>query len=384
MKGTYETMIQLQTYKNEGLSNIAIAKRLGLHRETVAKYLRILEEARETGVKLESLFVKKTTRSRMIDPHMDYIRDRLLEFPELTAKRIYKEIRGMGYTGSMRTVRRYVAPLKSERPSRVYKLYETHMGEQAQVDWGHETLEVDGQKLKVYSFMFILSHARMRYVEYVTSLDSIVFLNCLHRAFEYIEGVPKSILFDNAKVVVSERVGRVIRFQSDFLQYATTMQFQPKACWVEDPESKGKVESTVGYVSRDFFYARKFSSLDDLNQKARKWCDEVNREVHETTKRIPAEVWEEERTHLIPLPEKKPLLFKVQTAKVNKACLLSFEGNRYSVPKEYARKTVRLEIYEQEFRMMVGNEELGEVEPDNREGETFSYRGTLQRQIYWT
>jgi transposase len=155
---------------------------------------------------------------------------------------------------------------------------------------------------------------RIRYVEYVASLDGIVFLNSLHRAFQYIGGVPKNILFDNAKTVVSERVGSAIGFQVDLLQYAATVGFEPKACWVEDPETKGKVESTVGYVRRDFFYGQTFSSMDDLNRKAREWCDEVNRDVHSTTQQIPYEVWLNEKEVLRPLPTQEPTIFRIVKA----------------------------------------------------------------------
>lgn len=351
-------MIQVEKLKNEGLSNVSIARNLGIHRETVASYLSRVEKARVEGRPIEDLVVTRA-RGSIVEPFLDYMRQRLNDYPALTAKRLYKEIRKQDYKGSYRTVRRYVARLKAQIPQRVYMPYETDPGEQAQVDWGHEEWVRNGVKVKVYSFVYVLSHSRMRYVEYVTSLDSVVFLNCLYRAFEYMGGVPKKILFDNAKVVVSERVGSVIRFQTDLLQFAALMRFQPDACWVEDPESKGKVESTVGYVHRDFFYGREFTDLGSMNQQSREWCDEVNREVHSTTQEIPVERWVAERVHLTPLPQKKPDLFRVQKVKVNKACLFSFGSNKYSVPKEYARQYVRLEIYEHEFRVLANEMEIG-------------------------
>ena len=358
MRETLKTMIQVQTLKNEGLTNKAIGERLGIHRQTVGKYLGQMQQVRLQGREMDYT-ASHRVRPRLIDPYLEYIRRRLEAYPELTAKRLFREIRDMGFTGSKRTVRRYVAPLKARIPARVYKPYETEPGEQAQVDWGHETWEYNGQKTKIYCFVFVLSHSRMRYVEYVTSLDSVVFLNCLYRAFEYIGGVPKKILFDNAKVVVSERVGRVIRFQPDLLQFAALMQFQPEACWVEDPETKGKVESTVGYVHRDFYYGREFSDLDSVNQQVRQWCNEVNREVHTTTQAIPVERWALEKSKLTPVPRKRPVLFRVQRVKVDKASQFTFHQNKYSVPKEYARRYVRLEIYEQEFRVMADETEIG-------------------------
>ncbi|KRW92829.1 hypothetical protein SD51_00570 [Alicyclobacillus tengchongensis] len=352
MRETLKTMIHVQTLKDEGLTNVAIAEKLGIHRETVATYLTKMQQARDEGRPLDDIVITRSRRN-VIEPFLYHIRERLSDYPRLTAKRLFREIRDQGYPGSYRTVRRYVARLRRQLPARVYMPYETAAGEQAQVDWGHEEWICDGAKHKVYSFVYVLSHSRMRYVEYVTSLDSVVFLNCLYRGFEYMGGVPKKILFDNAKVVVSERGGSVVRFQADLLQFAALMRFRPDACWVEDPETKGKVESTVGYVHRDFYYGRTFTDLDTMNRQARAWCDEVNREIHTTTQEVPVERWAAERACLTPLPQKKPILFRVQRAKVNKACLFSFARNQYSVPKEYARQYVRLEIYEHEFRVAV-------------------------------
>lgn len=60
------------------------------------------------------------------------------------------------------------------------------------------------------------------------------------------------------------------------------------ACWINDPESKGKVESSIGYVKQDFHYACSYTGLEDLNVQARQWCDEVaNRKIHSTTGEVP-------------------------------------------------------------------------------------------------
>jgi transposase len=383
MQKTYTTMIQVQTLKSQGLSNTSIAARLGIHRQTVATYLKLLEQVRENGTPLASIIPQKGGhRRRKIEPYQDYILERLANYPELSAKRLYKEIVKQGFNGSYRTVRRYVSSVRPCLPQRVYKPYETPPGQQAQVDWGEEWVEWDGQKTKVYVFTFVLSYSRMRYVEYVTSLDVVTFLSSLHRAFQYIQGVPQTVLFDNAKTVVSERVGSTIRFQADLLQFAATMGFQPIACWVEDPESKGKVESTVKYVRRDFFYGSTFANLEELNRRAREWCEEVNREVHSVTKRPPYEMWQEEHESLRSLPQQEPTIFRAVTARVNKACLFSFEGNQYSVPKEHARKTIRLEIYEREFRAFSGQEEIARWPRTQERGKRFleedHYSGRLR------
>lgn len=373
LRETLIMMIQARTLKDEGLPTTAIARRLGLHRQTVAKYLAQREAGHDAGL-------ASTPRTHVIDPFLPYLTGRLTAFPDLTAKRLYREIRDQGYPGSWRTVRRYVAILKAQRPQRVYQPYETGPGEQAQVDWGHEVWAPDGTK--IYCFAFILAHSRVRYVEYPTALDTVTFLHSLTRAFEYIGGVPQTILFDNAKVVVSERVGRVVRFHPDLLAFALAYGFRPQACWVEDPETKGKVESTVGYVHRDFYYGSAFADHAALHQQARAWCDRVNGEVHTTTQAIPWDRWEAERPQLHPLPAERPALFQVQAVRVTKASTFTFRQNQYSVPKDYARRSLRLEIFEHAFRALAGDQEVGRWPRTTQKGQRFldpaHYAGRFQ------
>lgn len=370
MRETLRLMIQVDGLKREGLTAQAIAERTGLHRQTVAKYLAQLEQARDQGTPLETIATRGRRRCP-IDPYVPYLHERLTTYPELTAERLYQEVRAQGFPGARRTVRRYVAQWKTQRPQRVYRPYETGPGEQAQVDWGHEWGEHGGQKTKIYSFVFVLAYSRLRYVEYVPSLDSVRFLNCLWRAFDYCGGVPQTVLFDNAKVIVSERVGHVIRFQADLLALAARLRFRPAACWVEDPETKGKVESTVGYVHRDFFYGATFPDLATLNQQARQWCDRVNRQVHATTQVLPVDRLRDEQPRLTPLPAQHPPLFRVQPVRVTKTSCFTFQQNQYSVPQEYARRTLRLEIYEHEFRALAGEQEVGRWPRTTARGQHF-------------
>lgn len=371
LRETLLMMRQARTLKNEGLPTTAIARRLGLHRHTVAKYLAQGDTAAGQG---------PAPRAHLIDPYRAYLETRLTPYPDLTAKRLDRELRDQGDPGSWRTVRRHVATLKAQRPQRVYQPYETGPGAQAQVDGGHDVWAPDGTK--IYCFAFILSHSRVRYVEYPTSLDTVTFLNSLTRAFDYIGGVPQTILFDNAQGVVSERVGRVVRFHPDLLVFALAYGFRPPACWVEDPETKGKVESTVGYVHRDFYYGTAFSDQAALQQQARAWCDRVNGEIHATTQAIPWDRWAAERPPLRPVPAEPPALFQVQAVRITKASTFTFRQNQYSVPKDDARRTLRLEIFEHAFRALAGDQEVGRWPRTTQKGQRFldprHYAGRFQ------
>ncbi|MBE0466051.1 MAG: IS21 family transposase, partial [Candidatus Desulforudis sp.] len=231
-------------------------------------------------------------------------------------------------------------------------------GEQAQVDWGHfGNIVVEGTTYKLYAFVFTLCWSRVSYVEFVVRTDSATFLACLQRALAYIGGVPREIVFDNAKVVVSERVGKIVRFNGNLLHFALAWGFTPRACWTYDAESKGKVESQIKYVRRSFFYGREFSGLVDLNVQALAWCNEwANPRVHGTTGEIPWERLKAERSHLRLVPASSALPFVLEDRRATRTNLISVEGNRYSVPSRWARQRVRFRRYENHLELLDGGE----------------------------
>ncbi|WP_324669533.1 IS21 family transposase [Geochorda subterranea] len=337
-------MIQLRRLRDEGFKKVQVAKRLGIHRDSVAKYWE--------GPALPAEPPRYRQRARKIDRYVEYITARLARWPELTAERLYQEIRQQGYTGSRRTVRRFVAKIRPH-PVREYKPIETLPGEQAQVDWGHfGTLVVEGARVRLYAFIFTLSWSRVIYVEFITSLAMATLAGCLHRAFEYIGGVPRTLLFDNAKTVVAERVGGVVRYQQELLQLAALYGFAPKACWARDPESKGKVESMVKYVRRGFFYGRAFTDLADLNRQVRAWMDAVaNARVHATTGAVPWDRLAQEAPHLKPLALSAPQGI-LEQRKATRTNLISVEGNRYSVPARFARRPVSYRRFEHHIEIL--------------------------------
>jgi transposase len=340
--------VDIRRLRDEGLYKCNVAEVVGVDRKTVAKYWDGPTEEPETP--------RYKKRQRKIDPYMDYITARLEKWPQLSAERLYQEIVAMGYEGSRRSVRRAVAEVRP-RKKREYKPFETLPGEQAQVDWGHMgRISIDGAELPLYCFAFTLAWSRVRYVEFITSLNMATFLGCMHRALSYINGVPREVVFDNAKTVVAERVGGVVRYNEDLLRMAATYGFQPKACWVNDPESKGKVESTIGYIKRGFYYGRDFAGPADLNVQALQWCNEVaNRKVHATTGEVPFDRLEQERAYLKPLNVTDPL-FIIEERRATKTQLISVEGNQYSVPPIFAQRKVRYRRFDDRIELLHDDE----------------------------
>ena len=237
--------MEIQHLRRQGLRPGQIARRTGIDRKTVAKYLK-----RPVTNVIGPVVQVSRQRSSKVDPFTGYLKERLEAFPELFAETLYYEIQARGYTGSARTLRRYLARARTQRPRRIYRPVETPPGRQAQVDWGHfGTIVHHGVVRHLYAFVLVLSWSRQRYVEFTVSQDMATFLACHARALAALGGVPAEIVYDNAKTVVKDRVGSVVQFTPDLLRFALAYGFKPRACWAYDLESKGKVESAEERVT---------------------------------------------------------------------------------------------------------------------------------------
>ena len=213
---------------------------------------------------------------------------------------------------------------------------------QAQVDWAffedYKVRENDEEK-KLYCFLMILGYSRMRYIEFVTDMSTDTLIRCHVNAFRYLNGYPEEILYDNMKQVVIKRLMKQEEstLNRQFEDFAGFYGFKPVLCRPYRGQTKGKIERTVRFVRDNFMVGIKYSSLDDLNGQALAWCNKVNAKEHGTTGEIPFERIKKER--LNPLV-REYIIDKINLRRVQKDCLISYGGNQYSVPAEYAGRDV--------------------------------------------
>ena len=128
----------------------------------------------------------------------------------------------------------------------------------------------------------------MQYAEFTQRQDAETLLHCMAHALTYFGGVPQTVLTDNMKTVVVDRVDGQPRFHPKLLDFASYYGFVPRVCHPYRPQTKGKIESTIRYIKASFWPGTGFNSLKDLNGQALAWCEEANRRVHATTREIPA------------------------------------------------------------------------------------------------
>lgn len=323
-------MLDILELRDRGLSVRAISRVTGLSRKTVKKYL---QEPRVPS------YSPRPKRQSILEPFKRYIQTRMAE-GVMNARRLLREIRELGYPGSITILRDFMKPLRSPVQPRAVVRFETKPGEQAQVDFGVFSYQDGKITRRVYAFVMVLSYSRAMYVEFVKRQDLGTLLRCHVHAFEALGGIPEKVLYDNMKPVVQARTeGRVV-WNSRFLDFALALGFTPQACRPYRAQTKGKVERAMRYLRQSLWPALRFSDLDDLNAQAKQWCQMVaNQRVHGGTNRKPCDLLAEERLH--PLPSKQLVApYLAEERKVGRDGLVSYSGSRYGVPWQYAGRTV--------------------------------------------
>lgn len=326
-----EQLVDIHQLRREGHSIRTIVCLTGLSRNTVRKVLRGEHDLKR----------KPAVRVSKLDPFKDYLQKRRAEHP-LSAVRLLAEIRPMGYTGSLPTLRRFLATLEQQtaHQRRLTVRFETPPGQQAQADWGYAGRLADaaGRPRPIYVFTFVLSYSRMLFIRFMTSMNLAALIEGHQQAFAYLGGWPREILYDNMKQV---RLGPG-RFNEAFLDFARHYGFTPQTHRPYRPRTKGKVERAVEYVKDSFLLGRSFAALDDLNGQGLFWLEQTaNVRVHATTGRRPVELWPQEGlTALASVPAYRYLDPVKRT--VNYEALVHYRGSRYSVPPAFAGQMVEV------------------------------------------
>jgi transposase len=323
--------------KRRGLTQREIARKLGISRNTVKKYLEnqgILESHRTGGI-----------RKSLLDPYTGNIVSWLDEDMEYKATWIYDRLRPMGFTGSYEIVKRVVHQLKDERQQIAYMRFETEPGFQAQVDFGEFQVEhADGSIQKLWLFSMILGYSRKIYSEFIDRCDLPGFLDCHIHAFEHFGGVPEEILYDRMKNVYIGKIAGTHKFNDTLIGFALHYRFKPQvapsyAAWV-----KGKVERPYHFIREGFWRGYGFVCLETANKDILKWHTLKDERVHGTTHEVVSQRFEREKPHLQGLPARAfDTSYRVYR-KVCKDCTVRFEGNSYVVPHTLVRNNLVLRV----------------------------------------
>jgi transposase len=229
-----EEWMKMRQLLKQGMKISEVAKYLGVSRGT------IYNNKDKTNIPK----YKRETRGSILDAYKEYISSRL-EKINLTASKLYDEIKTTGYQGKYSLVAEYVSSIKKEQKNLAVLRFETIAGEQSQVDWGYFGQLYDKKQKKwieLHCFFMILGYSRMLYIEFFERAHLSNFLKGHNNAFKYFGGYTREILYDNLKSVVIKRAisAEDSDFNKKFMDYAGYYGFKPILCRAYKPNTKGK------------------------------------------------------------------------------------------------------------------------------------------------
>lgn len=336
--------------KNPTLGTRKIAELLGISRNTVKKALKSDDmPSYNRGI---------TKVNDQVAPFIGFIKESFLK-KHLKASRILNDIKSKGYQGSQYALYAYIRnelrPLKDEvsrNNPNAFKSYETVPGEQMQFDWAHYSVIIGGELVKIYIHQTILGYSRYKFFDVTLSITQSDVLNALEESYHLFGGVCERLQVDNAKVFVDNASRDNLVWNKRFLHFCGFYGVKPTRSIPGHPWSKGKVEKPFDYLENHFIMGNEFKDFADLRNRLKIFQDETNLLLHGTTKEITKVRFEnKEMLWLNPLPMdqttgeiRRYVGFKEEFRKVTLDCLISYKGNKYSVPHYFASKEVWLKI----------------------------------------
>lgn len=353
----------------EGMPIREIARRTGLSRNTVRKYINNKEidpryPARKSPSKLDDY--EKTLTSWLHRETKKHRKQRK------SVKQLYQDLVKVGYTGSYDRVaafsrqwRQGQHEAKQTAAKHVYVPLTFAPGEAFQFDWGEDFATINGRKRCLQVAYFKLSHSRAFFLRAYYKQKHEMLFDAHNHAFRVFGGVPERGIYDNMKTAVDKvRRGKQRdvnrRFQSMVSHFLFEAEFcNPAAGW-----EKGQVEKKVRDARYQLWHtAPKFKSLEALNEWLERECLELwHRQKHPEQPHLSvAECWQQERHSLMPVPA----LFDgyvEETKRVSSTCLVTFERNRYSVPASFANQHVSLHVYARDIVVIAEGNEIARHE----------------------
>jgi transposase len=281
-----------------------------------------------------------------LDAHRDWLSERA---PQVgySARILHQELRAQrGFVGCYESVKLAVRPLRAAASvaALTQRRFETAPAEQAQVDWGQWSVRLGDELTTVHVLVMTLGYSRRAYAEGFLNERMANLLAAHEHAFAHFGGRCESILYDRMRTVVLGSEGGRTRLNSTFEAFARHWGFTPRLCQPYRAQTKGKVESGVKYLKRNFAPGRTFHDLEDFNAQLMAWQAEVaDLRVHGTTHQRPINRFADEAHVLVPTAGQASFLdAMVRERVVADDWLISIEGNRYSVPFGLIGQTVQV------------------------------------------
>jgi transposase len=337
------------------MSEREAARQFGLARETIRKMLRY---SIPPGYRRQ-----QPARRPKLDAWAGII-DQILEQDKAqgkkqrhTAKRIFERLRDEhAFPGGYTIVKDYVRLRKLSQREMFVPL--AHPPGDAQADFGEAQVVIAGVERKAHYLVVDLPQSDDCFVMAFPAETTEAFLEGHNQAFAYFGGVPRTILYDNTKLVVAQILGDGTRNKTQaFSELQSHYLFAEKFGRPGKGNDKGKVEGLVGYARRNFLVpVPRCASWDELNAKLRDECTRRRERKLRGHKQTIGERFEKDKEMLLPLLAAPYEACEKRTTRVTSLSLVRYRTNDYSVPVAYGHREVLVKGFVQEVVICAASE----------------------------
>jgi len=334
-------------YKEQKIMDAKIMQAKGLRQREIAETLDVSERTVRNYLKASPARKDRKKRASKLDPYRKTIRAIIDENPHYNIELLFEKLVASGYQGKISILRDYSATVRKRILSEAVIRFETMPGQQAQVDWKEFGMqEVDGKQRKLYAFVMALGYSRLPYVQFTLDMKTDTLRACHIDAFKYFGGVPREILYDNMKTAFVPDSDGNFKASRSLSELASYYGFIPKRCRVRRPQTKGKVERSIGYLTGNFWERVKTQdlSITELNQSVLQWIDDIKGKTIGGLNQSRTERFKYERDYLLSLPTVDLDVRFATICTVNRESMITWETNRYSVTPDLISDSVELRI----------------------------------------
>ena len=328
----------------QGLSISQLARQFEMDRKTVRRCLRQTHW---------QPYEREAREDTLLSTHEAFLLERAPRV-QYSARILFQELCcDRGYRGSYETVKRFVAPLRelATQDGLTQTRFETAPGQQSQIDWGEAKVPFRSGRRTVHFFVLTLGYSRRGF--YWPSPDQRLaqLLDAHERAFEHFGGHTREHLYDRPRTVCYPNdAGRIV-WNPTFKAFAEYWSFEPRLCRAYRAQTKGKVESGVKYLKRNFLPGREFIDIEHLSEQLTEWNASIaDQRVHGTTHELPIARFEREREALLPSAAQPSFALAARRSRIVASdYLVSYQSNRYSVPFALIGQAVEVQQHDRQL-----------------------------------
>jgi transposase len=308
----------------------------------IARVLKLSRQTIRHVLNSKSASVPEIQRAEKAEPHRQQILE-LLNACKGNLVRVHEELTASGAVLSYQALTAFCRRQDiGKAPVVPAGRYHFDPGVEMQHDTSPHDVEVGGKKYKAQTASAVLCYSRLLFFQINPTFQRFDCKVFLTDALRYMGGATKRVMIDNTHVVVLRGTGREMTPVPEMEAFADRFGFRFVAHERGDANRSARVERPFFFIENNFLAGRPFSSWNDLNSRAREWCDRVNATYKKHIRAVPRELFAVERLHLKPLPAWIPEVYRVHERSVDVEGYVSLHSTRYSVPVSWIGRRVEV------------------------------------------